>query len=305
MDEHDDDPESDDSVHLPVMPIEVMDALAPQSGERFVDGTVGLGGHAARIVASLGPDGALLAMDRDPYALAHARERLAASPCPIHWVHDRFEHMARWLGPLGWNGADGILLDLGVSSMQLDRGERGFSFRRDGPLDMRMDPGRGASAARLVAELPEEELARLFWELGEERHARRIARAIVDARGAAPIATTATLADVVARAVPGRGRTHPATRIFQALRMAVNDELGTLSRGLEASVRALAIGGRLAVLTFHSLEDRRVKRTFLDWESGGRGQRLFKKALAPGREECVFNRRSRSAKLRVFVKEND
>lgn len=299
---HDDDQAGPADLHLPVLPGEVLAGLEPAPGEKMVDGTVGLGGHARLLAERLGPGGALLALDRDPAALRRARVRLADAPCPVHFAHDSFERLGRWVERLGWGGADGILLDLGVSSMQLDFPERGFSFMRDGPLDMRMDPTRGATAAMLVAQLPEKDLADLFWTMGEERHSRRIAKSIVENRLREPITTTGQLAELVARSVPGRGRHHPATRVFQALRMAVNDEPGALARGLERALSALSPGGRLAVITFHSLEDRWVKRAFRGWEDAGRGRRRYKKAVLPGRAECRENRRARSAKLRVFIR---
>jgi 16S rRNA (cytosine1402-N4)-methyltransferase len=191
------------------------------------------------------------------------------------------------------------LFDLGVSSLQLDKAERGFSFMRDGPLDMRMDQSRGNTAADIVNRLPVEELADIFSRFGEERFSLRIAKRIVEKRGVMPITTTGELSLIVASAVPGRGRVHPATRVFQALRMAVNDELGTLSRGLAGAGRALLPGGRLAVLTFHSLEDRLVKRMFGRWRELGVARLVNAKALSCGREEARSNRRARSAKLRV------
>jgi len=286
--------------HEPVMVGEVMAWLAPAPGGRVVDGTVGLGGHAERLAGAVGPGGALLAIDRDPEALALARRRLAGAPCRVRFARGRFERMASWLERLGWGGADAVLLDLGVSSLQLDRPERGFSFRRDGPLDMRMDPTRGPTAADLVRDWSEEALADAFRRLGDERRPRRLARIVAEARRGRPITTTARLAELLSAGRPAGGRVHPATRAFQALRMAVNDELGALERGLAAAAEALRGGGRLAVLAFHSGEDRLVKRAFLAWEAEARGQRLHRKAIRPGRAECLANRRARSAVLRVF-----
>lgn len=207
--------------------------------------------------------------------------------------------MDKALADLGVTGAGAVLLDLGVSSLQLDKPERGFSFMRDGPLDMRMRQGSGPSARDIVNGWPEERLAALFRELGEERFSRRLAKSIVEKRLSRPIETTGELSKLVEESVPRRGRIHPATRLFQALRMEVNDELGTLSRGLAAAGRVLAPGGRLAVLTFHSLEDRLVKKTFLRWRGLGLTIPVTAGAEACGREEALANRRARSAKLRV------
>lgn len=285
--------------HSPVMPAEVMEWLCPLPGETAVDGTVGLGGHSRLIADALGEGGRLVCFDRDAEALDGARRNLAGAPCRVDFVNQPYSAMARELPRLGIAGVRRVLLDLGVSSLQLDKPERGFSFRRDGPLDMRMNQAAGRPARDIVNLWPEEKLAALFRELGEERHSGRIAKKIAEARADGPIETTGELSSLVEECLPARGRIHPATRIFQALRMEVNDELGELSRGLAAAGRVLEPGGRLAVITFHSLEDRLVKRTFLKWAGLGLVRAVRSGAIACGREEAVRNRRARSAKLRV------
>jgi 16S rRNA (cytosine1402-N4)-methyltransferase len=239
---------------------EVLEALAPSAGGFYVDGTFGRGGHAARLLEALGPTGSVLALDRDPQAIAAGRRRFADEP-RLELVQADFASLAEMVATRGRGRAvRGVLLDLGVSSPQLDTPERGFSFSKDGPLDMRMDTTRGESAAEWLARVGERELADVIFELGEERFSRRIAAAIVAARIAQPITRTAQLAEIVQRAVRTRDGKHPATRSFQAIRMFINDELGQLRRALEAAFSVLAPGGRLAVISFHSLEDRIVKQ---------------------------------------------
>lgn len=288
----------DGFVHIPVMPREVLAALALCAGDVAVDGTTGLGGHSRLMGEAVGAAGRLVCFDRDPEALALAEKALHDLPCTKTFINRPFEFMAAELAKSDTR-ANRVLLDLGVSSMQLDNPERGFSFMRDGPLDMRMHQGAGQSAADLVNTLEAEALADIFQKYGEERFSRRIAKRIVEAREVRPINTTGELSRVVASAVPGRGKIHPATRVFQALRMAVNDELGTLSRGLAAAGKVLAPGGRLAVLTFHSLEDRLVKKTFLRWRDLGMAELVTAKPIVCGPEEAKTNRRARSAKLRA------
>ena len=304
------------SMHRPVLLEEAVDALALQPEARVVDATFGRGGHARAILARLGAGGRLLALDRDPAAVAAARTLAREDPrVSVHpGAFDRLAEVVREAVPEG--RVDAVLMDLGVSSPQLDDPARGFSFRLDGPLDMRMEgaSGTGESAARFVARASEQELARIFRELGEERHARRIARAIVRARAETPIETTGALAEVVAAAQSSREREkHPATRVFLALRLAVNDELGQVRRGLDAAVDVLETGGRLAVVSFHSLEDRIVKRFMRDEERGdpvlrglpvppaAAGVRLRRvgRAIRPGEAELRDNPRARSATLRV------
>ena len=243
--------------HAPVLRDAAIDSLAIRADGCYVDATFGRGGHAGEILGRLGEEGKLIAFDRDPEAAAAAAVLFDADP-RARFVRARFSELLQHVGP---EGADGILFDLGVSSPQLDEARRGFSFLRDGPLDMRMDPDQGENAAQFLARSDEREIAGVIARLGEERHARRIARAIVAARESGPIETTGRLAGIVAAAVPGRepGR-HPATRSFQALRIHVNDELGEIERALPQAVAALKPRGRLVVISFHSLEDRIVKR---------------------------------------------
>lgn len=307
------------TVHRPVLLDEALAALNVQGDGAYVDATYGRGGHAAALAERLGPQGSLLAVDRDPQAVAAARERFA-DDARVQVVQGDFAMLAdiaREHRPV--NGFDGILMDLGVSSPQLDDPARGFSFRHGGPLDMRMDPGAGVSAAEWLTGVDEQELVDVIRRLGEERHAKRIARAIVREREREPIATTDRLAGIVAAAVPGRERErHPATRTFQAIRMHINTELESLETGLAAAHDLLATGGRLVVISFHSLEDRRVKQFMRRCADTGRGAqrdergrplpvvhevtptlRLVGKAQAPSDAEVEFNPRARSARLRV------
>ena len=302
-------------LHRPVLVREVLQTLAVRSGDTVVDATVGCGGHAAAILEKMGGQGRLLGIDRDEEALAAARRRLARWGTQVLLVHGNFVEVCDMARARGIRIADGVILDLGVSSLQLDSPRRGFSLLRDGPLDMRMDASAGRTAADLVNELEEAELRALLLEFGEERNAGAIARAVVRERSSAPIRTTARLALVVEKASGGRrGRLHPATRTFQALRIAVNDELSSLERGLSGGLALLRPGGRMAVISFHSLEDRIVKRFFARhvgrWESlqaGGRAwrgerpavTRVSPKPLTPSAEEIGENQRSRSAKLRA------
>ncbi|HRY43546.1 MAG TPA: 16S rRNA (cytosine(1402)-N(4))-methyltransferase RsmH [Thermoanaerobaculia bacterium] len=300
--------------HVPVLLREVLEALRPERGGVLVDATLGLGGHAEALLDA-SPSVRLVGIDRDPEALALARARLARFGDRFVAVEGRHEELALHLDRLDLPQVDGVLADLGVSSMQLDRAERGFSFMKDGPLDMRM--GRtGPTAADLVAELPGEELARVFRDYGEEPRAKAVARAVVSAREAAPIRTTGELRALVAKAVGGRreeGR-DPATRVFQALRIATNRELVELERFLDDAIARLSLGARVAVLSYHSLEDRIVKDVFRDRAAGCTCPPSFpvcvcsrrrvlalvtKKPIRPSDEEVLENRRSRSARLRV------
>jgi 16S rRNA (cytosine1402-N4)-methyltransferase len=243
--------------HRPVMVTEVLAALRPLPGGRYVDGTIGGCGHAAAILAASSPGGWLYGCDRDGTALEAAARKLAEYFGRFELRQGSFAELAAWVPP---NSCDGVLLDLGISSLQLDDAERGLSFQRDGPLDMRMDRRQAVTAASLVNGASADELARIFWELGGERDARRFARAIVHDREHRPFETTRQLAELIERLAPRHGRkTHPATKVFQAIRMAVNDEVGSLQEGLVVVVNLLKSGGRLAVITFHSLEDRIVK----------------------------------------------
>lgn len=295
---------------------EVLEALRPQAGGRYVDGTLGGAGHTAAILAASAPSGWVYGCDRDGVALAAATERLATFAGRFELRRGNFSELADWL-PAG--SCDGVLLDLGVSSPQLDEAGRGFSFMQDGPLDMRMDTRQGLTAADLVNTLGADELAKIFWELADERDSRRFARAMVHDRVQSPFRTTRQLAGLIERLSPRRGKAHPATKVFQALRLAVNDEMGSLKRGLDGALQILKAGGRLAVITFHSLEDRVVKEfgraRARDYTFPGgidvpelRVPRtpemkiITRKALLPSAAEVEQNSRARSAQLRVLEK---
>jgi 16S rRNA (cytosine1402-N4)-methyltransferase len=288
-------------LHEPVMAAETVALLAPGRGGLFVDCTVGLGGHSRALLEA----GAsrILGLDRDAEAIALAREALASWGDRVELVHADYRDLARVLAERAIPGIDGALADLGVSSMQLEGDGRGFSFRRDEALDMRMDRTQGPTAARLLADVGEQELADVIFQYGEERFSRRIARAIVTARRTSPIATTGQLAQIVRRAVPHRGyqRIDPATRTFQALRIWVNRELEGLDAFLAGAVRHLLAGARLAVITFHSLEDRIVKHTFRALAAAEAALRILtKRPMVPGASELDRNPRARSAKLRAI-----
>ena len=301
------------SLHIAVLYNEILSGLRPQPGGRYVDGTVGAGGHAEGLLAASSPSGQLLGLDRDPAAIRLAQAKLERFGARCILVQGSYVEMSREAAVLGWESASGILLDLGLSSMQLEDAERGFSFQHDGPLDMRFDPSAPVSAADLVNGLSQEELADLLFRLGEEWQARRVAREIVRAR---PVRGTGHLAEIAARAKGRRrGGIHPATKTFQALRIAVNEELEVLPEGLEVATRLLEPGGRIAVISFHSLEDRIVKRAFqrltagaTSTEGGPRtpAQGVFelvtRKPVTPGEEETASNKHSRSAKLRIIQK---
>jgi 16S rRNA (cytosine1402-N4)-methyltransferase len=291
-------------LHQPVLLTEVANWLVPDQGTAsiIVDGTIGGGGHAAVLARRLGSSGRLIGLDRDPAMLALAESTIqsaAVGPC-VTLVHAAYRELRRVLDTLGIDRVEGVLLDLGLSSDQLAWDGRGFSFATDGPLDMRFDPDeQGPTAADLVNRSSEAELARVFFELGEDRFSRRIAREIVRVRQRGPIRTTGQLADLVRRSVPGKfrhGPLHPATRVFQSLRIAVNDELGQLDAALGFIPDVLAAGGRAAIVSFHSLEDRRVKLAF---KSDPRLKVLTKKPVTPSAAEVAGNPRARSAKLRV------
>jgi 16S rRNA (cytosine1402-N4)-methyltransferase len=300
------------------MAAEVLDALKPKLGGRYADGTLGGAGHAASILAASSPTGWLSGCDRDGVAVEVAKERLAEKFTGRFEVRrGNFSEMAEWIAE---KSCDGVILDLGVSSPQLDSAERGFSFQNDGPLDMRMDDRQKLTAANLVNDSGAEELAKIFWEFGGERESRRFAKAIVHDRAQRKFETTKQLAELIERLAPRHGKkSHPATKVFQALRIAVNDEIGSLKRGLEAAVKILKPGGRLAVITFHSLEDRIVKEfgreKTRDYTFSGevdvpelRQPRepemkwVSRKAILPGEQELKENPRSRSAQLRVLEK---
>ena len=302
-------------VHQPVLPLETLEALSPHAGGTYVDGTVGMGGHAQLILERSSPDGLLFGFDRDAVALQLAAARLARFEQRTQLLHTGYEHAESALKQRGVTSVDGILLDLGLSSLQLDSPARGFSYQATGPIDMRFDQSQGEPAAALVNEWPESDLAEVLWRLGEEPASRRIAKSIVRAR---PVMTTAALAAIVVRAAGRpRERSAAAARTFQALRIAVNNELSNLGAALEQAQRLLALGGRLVVISFHSLEDRIVKQ-FLQRESRDcicppglpecrcghlrSFTLLVRGAVRPGEAELRSNPRSRSARLRAAAR---
>jgi 16S rRNA (cytosine1402-N4)-methyltransferase len=297
--------------HTPVLLDQVIAQLQVHPGGRYVDATVGAGRHAAGILEGSAPDGLLLGLDADPEAVRFAEQALRAYGSRVTLQVANFRTLAEHTTEAGFRQVDGIIMDLGLSSRQLADPSRGFSFSHDGPLDMRLDPRKGEPASALVNGLAETELANLIWKYGEERHSRRIARALVDAR---PLTSTCQLADVVARVVGRRERIHPATRTFQALRIAVNDELESLTMALPQAVSLLRPGGRLAVIAFHSLEDRLVKRYFQReardcvcppeiplcvCEHQAALRIVTPKPIRPSHQELASNPRSRSARLRI------
>ncbi|MDX9992260.1 MAG: 16S rRNA (cytosine(1402)-N(4))-methyltransferase RsmH [Anaerolineales bacterium] len=300
--------------HLSVLYQDIIHALRPRAAGRYIDGTLGAGGHAAGILEASAPDGELLGLDLDLQALAIARQRLAGFGDRAHIVHASYLEMAEQAKKLGWPQVDGILLDLGVSSMQLDNAERGFSFLQDGPLDMRFDPTLGSSAADLVNALSESDLAEIIFRYGEERLSRKIAHIIVQNR---PFTTTRPLADLLLKSIGKRERIHPATRTFQALRIVVNGELETVERVLPLALEMLSPGGRLAVIAFHSLEDRIVKTYFrresrdclcpprqpvCTCQHRATLSEVNRKPIEASSEEIHANSRARSAKLRIVEK---
>jgi 16S rRNA (cytosine1402-N4)-methyltransferase len=312
--------------HLPVMVDRAVELLRPRQGGVYLDATLGLGGHSERILEVSAPSGRVIGLDRDPAALALARERLAWAGERLVTVAASFADLTEVAAGLGVERVDGVLYDLGVSSLQLDEPERGFSYRVDAPLDMRMDTTGGITAAEVLATYPRAELTRVFRRYGEERFASRIARFVDDARRRAPITTTGELVDLVKAAIPAaarRGGPHPARRVFQALRIEVNDELSALSESLPQAIDLLAPGGRLVVLSYHSLEDRITKRTFLAAASGREDAPphlapalpapgpapvapriviLTRRPETPGPDEVAANPRAESAKLRAAEK---
>ena len=301
--------------HKPVLYQEIIHALQPRSGGRYVDGTLGAGGHARGILEACTPDGLLLGLDVDPQALALARETLAPYEGRIHLVQASHITLSEQLKSLGWDSIDGIVLDLGASSMQFDNPERGFSFMQDGPLDMRFGINATMSAEEIVNTFDEKELADIIFRYGEDRDSRKIAKAIIANR---PVHTTGELASFIEKASPRRGdRIHPATQTFQALRIAVNDELAAVEKTLPQAVASLNVGGRAAIISFHSLEDRIVKEYFREqskdkvnppYEKIYEVERkavvklINKKPILPSDEEIKENPRARSAKLRVIEK---
>lgn len=307
--------------HVSVMPEETVGGLLTTRTGVYVDCTLGGAGHASRIASELTPEGRLIGLDRDADAVAEARRRLGNAACRVDVVHENFCRLDEVLKSLGVDAVDGVLFDLGVSSHQIDTAERGFSYMHDAPLDMRMDARQKLTAYEIVNTYAEADLARIFFEYGEERWGKRIAEFIVEARQKTPVRTTAELVDVICRAVPKAVRRaaggHPAKRVFQAIRIEANDELGILDASIRTAVRYLRPKGRIAVLTFHSLEDRIVKNALRELSRGcvcppglpvcvcghKRELRLLGKVRRPGAEEMKGNPRAKSAKLRLAEKE--
>ncbi|MBI3307185.1 MAG: 16S rRNA (cytosine(1402)-N(4))-methyltransferase RsmH [Candidatus Omnitrophica bacterium] len=298
--------------HSPVLLKEVLDFLALKPGAVVVDGTLGSGGHAIEILQRIGTNGKLIAIDQDAAAIERCKRRFQDSPNFLFY-QENFKNLGIILRTLNISKVNAVILDVGFSSDQIQDPERGFSFEKPGPLDMRMDKRSELTARDLVNDLSKEELEKIFWEYGEERRAARIAETILRERLIRPIETTDQLAEVVSKSFSGKFpvkkgsrphwmKRHPATRVFQALRIAVNDELGVLKEGLPEIWRYVGSKGRLAVITFHSLEDRIVKWQFRGWAEAGEGKLVNKKPLQPTRDEMKVNPRSRSAKLRVIEK---
>ncbi len=293
---------SEEALHLPVMAREVEEFLNPQAGGCFLDGTLGLAGHSALIAQKIGSSGRLIALDKDQKALALARKKLSTFTGKVDLVHSDFRDFDVVLKNLGVDAVDGMLFDLGISSFQLDAPERGFSFRSEGPLDMRMNQDALTSAADIINTLQEEELANVIFTFGEERFSRRIAKAIVQYRARKKIETTKELEEIIYTSVPvsyRRQKIHPATRTFQAIRIAVNRELESLQLIMDKCADYLKEGGRIGVISFHSLEDRIVKEKFKSLAKSGIMTLIVKKPLRPSDDEIKSNPRARSARFRV------
>jgi 16S rRNA (cytosine1402-N4)-methyltransferase len=306
--------------HVPVLLDECLEALAIDPAGIYVDCTLGGAGHSSEMVRRLGPSGRLIGLDQDENALKAAEQRLAPYGDRVTLVKTNFEQIADVVERLGFGPVSGVLMDIGVSSHQLDEGERGFSFHQDAPLDMRMDRQNPVTAGTILNDWSEVDIARILWEYGEEKWSKRIAQFIVKAREKQPLKTTGDLVEVIKAAIPAGARReggHPARRSFQAIRIAVNDELGVLERGLAGAIQALKPGGRLAVITFHSLEDRIVKQTFAEWVNpctcppvfpvcacGKKplAEHVYRKPVTASEAELESNPRSRSAKLRAVAK---
>ncbi len=304
----------DEILHVPVLYNKVLEYLRPQPNGRYIDGTVGAGGHTLGILQASAPDGRVLAFDKDPEAISFTRSRLAEYGTRVIYENASYAEMGRLAPVHGFTEINGILLDLGLSSRQLANGSRGFSFQKEGPLDMRFDPSTGESAADLINNLSDSDLADIFWRYGEVRQSRRIARLIVDNR---PFDTTTELAQFIGANVAKKGRIHPATQMFQALRIEVNRELEALERGIKAAVKLLKTGGRLIVISFHSLEDRFVKNYFRDLakdcicppqqpictcDKQAIVELITRRPVKANAQETIENPRSRSARLRVIEK---
>ncbi len=292
-------------MHFPVLLREVIDLLDPEPGDVIVDATLGAGGHAAKILERIVPGGSVIAFDRDPEAINRSREILAGSDKDITYINEDFRGLKKTASAMALEGIDGAVFDLGMSSYQVDDPERGFSFLRDGPLDMRFDPRAVLPASEVVNGYGEDVLAGIISEYGEERYAQAVARAIIKARRTSGINTTGELAVIIKEAIGYRYRSqklHPACRTFQALRMYVNDEMGAIDSGVRGAVSLLKRGGRICVISFHSIEDRAIKNIFKTAAKEGNMKILTKKPVRPSREETRSNPRSRSAKLRAAEK---
>jgi 16S rRNA (cytosine1402-N4)-methyltransferase len=304
----------DQSTHIPVLFSEVLDLLRPQPGGQYIDGTLGAGGHTTGILEASAPDGRVLVFDRDLEAIQFTRRRLEPYGERVVFINNSYAMMNKLASENGFNAVKGVLLDLGLSSRQLADSSRGFSFLREGPLDMRFDSSSKATAADLINNLTKDELVEIFKRFGEVRHSERIAGIILANR---PLQTTAELADLIKAEMGQKGRIHPATQVFQALRIAVNDELAELERGIEAAINVLEPGGRLAIISFHSLEDRIVKHTFRDLSKDcicppeqpvcncnvrARVRLVTRRAVKASSDEVLSNPRSRSARLRAVEK---
>lgn len=290
--------------HVPVLMEEVLGALQPLPGQDFIDTTLGLGGHTRAILELTAPDGRILGIDKDPRNLDLAKRNLKEFADRVTLVNCSYKHLSKVSYEHGFNQADGILFDLGFSSLHIEDASRGFALKHEGPLDMRYDPKQKLTAAEIVNDWSESDLAKIFRQLGEERNAHKFAAAIVRERQQERIVTTTTLAKIIASAVPGRGmhgKTHPATRVFQALRIAVNAELDELKVALPQALASLKPGGRIVAISFHSLEDR-ILKGFFKSEQGRSLELINKKVIKPSREEILANPRARSAKLRAAVK---
>ena len=286
--------------HVPVMLEEVLRMLKVKKSGIYIDGTVGLGGHAEGILKSVEGGCTLIGIDKDEEALKIAKERLKGFD--VHLIRDRFPNADAVISNLGYREVDGILLDLGVSTLQLKSEGRGFSFLKDEPLDMRMDNRQTLTALRIISRYTEKDLAHILWQYGEERFSRKIARAIVNAREQKPIRTCRELSQIIEKAIGRKGRIHPATKTFQALRIEVNKELTELSMAINSGINILKSGGRFCILSYHSLEDRIVKHSFKELARKGMVSIITKKPLIPEKEEQRLNPSSRSAKLRAVEK---
>lgn len=304
----------DQSNHIPVLYNEVLELLRPQPGGHYIDGTLGAGGHTTGILEASAPDGRVLAFDRDAEAVQFAQHRLQAYGDRVVFINASYATMNKVAAVNGFTAVTGVLLDLGLSSRQLSDASRGFSFMREGPLDMRFDPSLESTAADLINNSTSDELVAIFYRYGEVKQSRRIARLVVENR---PMHTTTQLAELIKAEIGQRGRIHPATQVFQALRIAVNDELAEVEKGIEAALDVLDPGGRLAIIAFHSLEDRIVKHTFRDLSKDcicppeqpvcncdvrAKVQRVTRRAVMASDDEITANPRSRSARLRVVEK---